>query len=580
MRLSTLALVPLFALPLAAFALDYTDQSKMYTDAPFVKPEAVAISVLTNLKAIKGNDDGSFAASRTLNRAEFLKIAFLSTKNLPMPTQASSCFPDVKSDHWFAVYVCFAKNKGVVKGYPDGLFHPEKEVNYAEALKMLGELNSVMGEEDSTEPWYGRYVRAAQERGLLLPMTLPYDRFLTRGQMARLAASYRAESEGELAQYRAAEQGKKMSSASSAMQCTATCPDGYEYATCAADGSPINYFADPCLTHQLSSSSKSSMMSSSARSSSATSVAAPGIFPAMNHFILAAATSPVLLDGTFLATEEEGEIRFVTLRLRQEVRSLSGFVLVDSTGFEIGKLKLATDDTTNTIWKGDFPSGGYRLKKGVPVQLGVKAQTKLIGSVSSELFDTAEFYIQVQGVQTGASKQILPTNTHYPYHQTALARIVRVGNELPDTGSVQQGLRRQIASFTFSGAIANGGALRLTELDFHIESSGVQLSNFKVGGSAEIQQADCSTDPANTKALSCSTIPDAVSTITGNRVISLYASVTVADGAVAPWLQVSLESPGSVGVNGSVHWTDGSGNFNWIEGASPVAKSARLDVSK
>jgi hypothetical protein len=30
------------------------------------------------------------------------------------------------------------------------------------------------------------------------------------------------------------------------------CPDGYRYPTCSEDGHPINYFADPCLTHQSS----------------------------------------------------------------------------------------------------------------------------------------------------------------------------------------------------------------------------------------------------------------------------------------------------------------------------------------
>ena len=33
------------------------------------------------------------------------------------------------------------------------------------------------------------------------------------------------------------------------------CPDGTQHPSCSADGHPINYFADPCLTHQTSSRS-------------------------------------------------------------------------------------------------------------------------------------------------------------------------------------------------------------------------------------------------------------------------------------------------------------------------------------
>ncbi len=45
-----------------------------------------------------------------------------------------------------------------------------------------------------------------------------------------------------------------ISSSSSSNTCVAMCPDGYKYPTCAADGSPINYFADPCMNHYSSSS--------------------------------------------------------------------------------------------------------------------------------------------------------------------------------------------------------------------------------------------------------------------------------------------------------------------------------------
>lgn len=40
-----------------------------------------------------------------------------------------NCFEDVE-DEWFAPYVCYAKEKGWVTGYPDGTFKPENNVKF------------------------------------------------------------------------------------------------------------------------------------------------------------------------------------------------------------------------------------------------------------------------------------------------------------------------------------------------------------------------------------------------------------------------------------------------------------------
>ena len=67
-----------FLLPLTAFALSFTDSTSNYTDSStFTTAERAGISVLTNIGAVQGNPDGTFAADRTLNRAEFTKIALL-----------------------------------------------------------------------------------------------------------------------------------------------------------------------------------------------------------------------------------------------------------------------------------------------------------------------------------------------------------------------------------------------------------------------------------------------------------------------------------------------------------------------
>ncbi len=133
-----------------------------------------------------------------------------------------SCFPDIHGTDWFAVYICSAKDLHIINGYPDGLFHPERSVNYAEALKILGNLYHITAEVPPGNPWYVPYREGAYAAGVGLPaMQADMAHFLTRGEMARLAAAYVANSRGELALYRSAERGVIVSSLSSSSSSSA-----------------------------------------------------------------------------------------------------------------------------------------------------------------------------------------------------------------------------------------------------------------------------------------------------------------------------------------------------------------------
>ncbi|HEY5714220.1 MAG TPA: CAP domain-containing protein, partial [Candidatus Gracilibacteria bacterium] len=89
---------------------------------------------------------------------------------------------------WYAPYICFAKSKGIVKGYEDGTFGVERSINQAEALKIILEtyqkdIPAVAGE------WYDRYFIKADTLGMGYFHTeqpAPYS--LTRGEMAYFVA--------------------------------------------------------------------------------------------------------------------------------------------------------------------------------------------------------------------------------------------------------------------------------------------------------------------------------------------------------------------------------------------------------
>lgn len=153
-----------------------------------------AIEYLYNNKVISGYPDGTFKPSNTINRAELLKILVGGKGIQPTVEEYNNCFPDIKEE-WFAPFVCYAKNQGWVGGYPDGTFQPGKEVNKAEALKML--INSQgyslpvaitekLFDDVDNSTWYAPFVKAAKDRGLLEQTSGKYgsNSAMTRGEIS------------------------------------------------------------------------------------------------------------------------------------------------------------------------------------------------------------------------------------------------------------------------------------------------------------------------------------------------------------------------------------------------------------
>gem|GEM_PF-3137947 len=110
-----------------------------FSDLAATHKNRTAIMYLKDRGIINGYSDGTFKPDKTVNRAELLKILVEGKGVTPDANQYGNCFKDVKTE-WFAPYVCYAKEQGWVTGYSDGNFRPAQTVNKVESLKML--LNS------------------------------------------------------------------------------------------------------------------------------------------------------------------------------------------------------------------------------------------------------------------------------------------------------------------------------------------------------------------------------------------------------------------------------------------------------
>ncbi len=161
-----------------------------FEDIRTTHPHYHAIEALQTAGVIEGykTEDGVvFRASKDINRAEALKILMLSA-DLDTLKKSPKKFPDVPLSAWFAPYVNTAAKKGIVKGFPDGKFHPEAQVTRAEFLKMvLKSFNFPDSVAKGNEEWFAPFIRVGKVFRLITGKAdqNPHEA-LTRGEVAEI----------------------------------------------------------------------------------------------------------------------------------------------------------------------------------------------------------------------------------------------------------------------------------------------------------------------------------------------------------------------------------------------------------
>lgn len=133
---------------------------------------AQTAAVLKSLKIMEGDSDSVFAPGRSLTRAEFAKLVVTASGiNDVSAYKNYTVFPDVPNTHWAAGYINAAvkhpdiQKKGILHGYADGTFGPDRTITYGEACTMLL-LMLGYKVEDIGPLWPGDYIARAQSEGL------------------------------------------------------------------------------------------------------------------------------------------------------------------------------------------------------------------------------------------------------------------------------------------------------------------------------------------------------------------------------------------------------------------------------
>lgn len=94
------------------------------------------ITFLAARDMINGDGDGSFAPDRSITRAEFVKL-LSAMAQAGSADGSAAAFDDVSAGDWFAPYVAWAAEQGIVKGSLNGEFRPYAPIRREEMAVML-----------------------------------------------------------------------------------------------------------------------------------------------------------------------------------------------------------------------------------------------------------------------------------------------------------------------------------------------------------------------------------------------------------------------------------------------------------
>jgi hypothetical protein len=129
-----LSLVLVLSLVLGTFSFAFADGHLPEDIVGEDSEEAVA--TLMALGVVNGYPDGTFKPEKTVTRAEMAKLLVEALGYGELAEGATASFADAQG-HWAESYVGFAASMDLVLGYPDGTFKPDAVMTMDEAMTMI-----------------------------------------------------------------------------------------------------------------------------------------------------------------------------------------------------------------------------------------------------------------------------------------------------------------------------------------------------------------------------------------------------------------------------------------------------------
>ncbi len=147
----------------------------------------LAAEELVTLGILAGDEEGNLLLGKTVTRAEMAVIVcrLLALEDVAVKTKVlTPSFSDVPTTHWAAGYIEIVKAQGIINGYPDGTFCPEKEVSYVEVLKMLIASCGYLPKANSIGGYPGGVMAVSMQNGITTGVAFEQNSPATRADVA------------------------------------------------------------------------------------------------------------------------------------------------------------------------------------------------------------------------------------------------------------------------------------------------------------------------------------------------------------------------------------------------------------
>jgi D-alanyl-D-alanine-carboxypeptidase/D-alanyl-D-alanine-endopeptidase len=109
---------------------------RRFKDVPATSWAFSAITDLSRRGLVTGFEDGRFLPDKAVTRPEFARLICGALGTSPAVVTTDP-FGDVTKDHWAAGYILATVRKGWLTGYPGNLFKPDEPVRVAQALTII-----------------------------------------------------------------------------------------------------------------------------------------------------------------------------------------------------------------------------------------------------------------------------------------------------------------------------------------------------------------------------------------------------------------------------------------------------------
>lgn len=147
-----------------------------------------AIGKLMSVGVIEGFPDGTVRPDGLITRAEFSKIAVVAMglEEAAASVMGPTPFTDTVDGAWYSGYVNVAASNGLILGYPDGTFGPNRNLTNNEAITILVRLLGMGPVVEKAGTWPSNYVGRAANEGILKGVAVAGSANALRGNVFRM----------------------------------------------------------------------------------------------------------------------------------------------------------------------------------------------------------------------------------------------------------------------------------------------------------------------------------------------------------------------------------------------------------